>query len=416
MKYKYIIIGAGISGLTMANSLVNEDYCILEQESEIGGYCRTVQRNGFVWDYAGHFYHFKDESIKNEFLKAVGEENIVNIQKNTKIYYNGDWVEYPFQKNIHQLPKEEFIDCLYDLYKKKEKNSYDSFLDMLYGKFGKSIVEKFLRPYNEKLYACDLDVLDVDAMGRFFPYANLNDIIDNMKKEKDCLTGGYNETFLYPKEGAITYLNSIQIDEDRLIKNCKVKQIDSVNKCLYTEKGVFEYEYLISTIPFCFLTDMLGMECDYSWNQVLVLNLGFDQKTEYNDLHWFYIPQKDVNFYRVGFYDNILGTDKGSLYVEIGFKSADSVDIEKELEKTLEGLRRIGIISTQKLVDYEPIIMNPAYVHIKDIKEIETLREKLQQQDIYTLGRYGAWTYCSMEDCILEARKLGEHFSKFQNN
>ena len=64
--------------------------------------------------------------------------------------------------------KEEFIDCLYDLFHKEEKEDYDSFLDMLYGKFGKSIVEKFLKPYNEKLYAVDLKTLDKDAMGRFF--------------------------------------------------------------------------------------------------------------------------------------------------------------------------------------------------------------------------------------------------------
>lgn len=39
---------------------------------------------------------------------------------------------------------------------------------MLYEKFGKNISEKFLVPYNEKLYACDLNMLDSDAMGRFF--------------------------------------------------------------------------------------------------------------------------------------------------------------------------------------------------------------------------------------------------------
>lgn len=38
---------------------------------------------------------------------------------------------------------------------------------MLYCKFGRSIAEKFLIPYNKKLYACDLDKLDKDAMGRF---------------------------------------------------------------------------------------------------------------------------------------------------------------------------------------------------------------------------------------------------------
>lgn len=50
-----------------------------------------------------------------------------------------------------------------------EKLEYVSFLDMLYSQYGIEIVGKFLRPYNEKLYACDLNELDADAMGRFFP-------------------------------------------------------------------------------------------------------------------------------------------------------------------------------------------------------------------------------------------------------
>ena len=107
----------------------------------------------------------------------MADEEIVSQVKNTKIYYKGEYIDYPFQTNIHQLEKKECIDCLYDLFNKKEKSNYDSFLDMLYGKFGKSIVEKFLKPYNEKLYACDLNKLDKDAMGRFFPYANINQII-----------------------------------------------------------------------------------------------------------------------------------------------------------------------------------------------------------------------------------------------
>ena len=44
-----------------------------------------------------------------------------------------------------------------------------NFKEMLYARFGRGIAEKFLIPYNEKLYACDLGALDSDAMGRFFP-------------------------------------------------------------------------------------------------------------------------------------------------------------------------------------------------------------------------------------------------------
>ena len=104
----------------------------------------------------------------------MNPEDIKYKDKNTKIIYKGELSGVSVsEQNIHQLEKEEFIDCLYDLFHKEEREDYDSFLDMLYGKFGKSIVEKFLKPYNEKLYAVHLKTLDKDAMGRFFPYADI---------------------------------------------------------------------------------------------------------------------------------------------------------------------------------------------------------------------------------------------------
>ena len=54
-----LIIGAGISGLSYANFIEN-DFFIVEKESEPGGYCKTIKRNGFVWDYSGHFFHFRN--------------------------------------------------------------------------------------------------------------------------------------------------------------------------------------------------------------------------------------------------------------------------------------------------------------------------------------------------------------------
>ena len=39
-------------------------------------------------------------------------------------------------------------------------------------------------------------------------------------------------------------------------------------------------------------------------------------------------------------------------------------------------------------------------------------KEILEKNDIYSIGRYGSWTYCSIEDNILEARELAEKFNK----
>ena len=40
---KYLIIGAGISGLSLANCVKDQDYLIIEKEAEAGGYCRTIR-------------------------------------------------------------------------------------------------------------------------------------------------------------------------------------------------------------------------------------------------------------------------------------------------------------------------------------------------------------------------------------
>ncbi len=42
----------------------DEDYLVLEAEREIGGWCKTVKKDGFVWDYSGHFFHFKHPEIE----------------------------------------------------------------------------------------------------------------------------------------------------------------------------------------------------------------------------------------------------------------------------------------------------------------------------------------------------------------
>lgn len=412
-QVKYLIIGAGISGLTAANYL-KKDYLLIEKENEPGGYCRTIHRGDYVWDYAGHFFHFKTDEFRRLFHENIPEQDIISQTKRTKILYKGQLVDYPFQTNIHQLEKQEFIDCLYDLFQRKEKTEYSDFLDMLYGKFGKSIVEKFLKPYNEKLYACDLHQLDKDAMGRFFPYADIPQIIANMKREQDS---SYNSTFLYPRNGAGSFLDVLyrRLDSTKVRLGCTLTRVDAERKLAYTDGGEeISFEYLINTAPLNHFLAMLGTDAALelngrlSYNKVLVFNLGFSKKSAFKE-HWIYVPDKAVNYYRIGFYDNILSTDKLSMYVEIGYPKDAAVDTEQQLALTLENLKRCGIVTEDNsLIASSTILMDPAYVHIRRDTEtaIAEMKRSLAVSGIHTIGRYGGWTYCSMEDCMLEAKEL----------
>lgn len=65
-KVKHLIIGAGITGITYAYDIKSDDYLIIEKEKEPGGYCRSIRTENFTWDFAGHFFHFKNEDMKKD--------------------------------------------------------------------------------------------------------------------------------------------------------------------------------------------------------------------------------------------------------------------------------------------------------------------------------------------------------------
>ncbi len=406
-----IIIGAGATGLSYA-AFTSNDYLILEAGNEIGGYCKTIKKDGFVWDYSGHFFHFRNPEFEKFICEYIDSSTLLKCRKHTQINYYGRYVDFPFQKNIHQLEKREFIDCLYDLFQ-NDFQAYSNFKEMLYCKFGKSIAEKFLIPYNEKLYACDLNKLDTDAMGRFFPYADRNDIIGNFKSSQNS---SYNDFFTYPRGGAIEYINSLKhrIPDEKLSLDERVISIDPANKKVTTNRRILEYDNLISTIPFPKLLQLAGVEYNsdiYSWNKVLVFNLGFDFKGNDKINNWVYFPDKDLSFYRIGYYDNIFDSDRMSLYVELGFDKDANIDSGYWFDVVMSDLQKTGIVDRQHLVAHHSIIMDPAYVHItsKSIEDVVEKKELLKKNDIYSIGRYGSWTYCSIEDGMAEASELSKN-------
>lgn len=408
-----IIIGAGITGLSYA-MFHGGDCLVLEKDDTVGGYCRTTKRNGFVWDYSGHFFHFQDAAIKEMLMQGLSADDIVSVEKCTHIKYKDRLIDFPFQKNIHQLEKGEFIDCLVDLFEAGQKD-YRTFKEMLYAKFGKSIAEKFLIPYNTKLYATDLNKLDCDAMGRFFPYAEKEEIVRNFRRAANA---SYNGSFVYPRGGAIEYVKQIlkHIAPEKIRTSCQVTGIDAQSKSVSLSNGQrLHYDRLISTMPFVRLLKLTGIDYDhtaYSWNKVLVFNIGFDRKGANTSDHWIYFPGKEYCFYRVGLYDNILGSDRMSLYVELGFNKDMEIKPDEWLPRVLNDLKQAGILDeSQEMVDYESIIMDPAYVHISEASRQDVVEKKKQLavNNIYSIGRYGSWIYCSIEDNIKEARSLIEH-------
>jgi protoporphyrinogen oxidase len=423
---EYLIAGAGVSGLSFANWLREQaaargapapDILLLEAEAEPGGYCRSVLESGFVWDYSGHFFHFRHPEIEAWLRARMPGSDLRTVTKRSSIRYRGRDIDFPFQKNIHQLERDDFIDCLYGLYFRGEgapEGAPRSFKEMLERRFGAGICRRFLVPYNEKLYACDLDALDPDAMGRFFPHADIAAIIRNMVRPDNA---SYNATFTYPRGGAVEYVGALLHDLPPAALACgePLVALDLASQTAVTSARRIRYRRLVSSLPLPRLCALANLPHDagaFSWNRVAVFNLGFDRKGP-SGVHWIYFPDRELCFYRVGFYDNIHDGDRMSLYVEIGAPAGAELDMEALRARALADLERERIVDRHRLIAWHSVILDPAYVHITGRSQAETRRVRavLEAAGVYSVGRYGGWTYCSIEDNMVETRELAARFA-----
>ncbi|TVR04887.1 MAG: LPS biosynthesis protein [Deltaproteobacteria bacterium] len=418
VEVEHLVIGAGVSGLAFAQFHGAADALVVEAEDEIGGYCRTVHRDGFTWDFSGHFFHFKNAALEAWLRERMPGDEVRTVVRRSRVWVGDRLIDFPFQKNIHQLPRADFLACLHDLHFRDEEGPAEearNFEELLVRRFGRSIAEQFLIPYNEKLYACRLTGLDRDAMGRFFPWADEDEIIRNFRRPDNA---SYNATFTYPRGGAIRYVEALAhgLPEGTIRTGERVTRIDLDARIAHTSRRTIRYRHCISSAPLDRLLALCGQPAPdgvLTSNKVLVFNLGFDRKG-WEGVHWVYFPQRDLPFYRVGFYDNIHDDERMSLYVELGYANAAQPDVPGTLARVLDGLRRVGIIDGHRLVAHHSVTLDPAYVHLSERSRAfaAQARSNLAQDGLHSIGRYGAWTYCSIEDNMLEARALAEQLRR----
>ena len=91
-----------------------------------------------------------------------------------------------------------------------------------------------------------------------------------------------------------------------------------------------------------------------------------------------------------------------------GYEENDDIDVEGQLQLTINNLQKLGVVTDHQLISNNSLIINPGYVHItkESNTKVAWFKDVLKKNDAYTIGRYGGWTYCSIEDCMIEAMKL----------
>ncbi|MBN1914019.1 MAG: FAD-dependent oxidoreductase [Candidatus Omnitrophica bacterium] len=428
-KKKILILGAGLAGLSAAWHLQKKgrDCQVFEQEPEAGGLCRSKKVNGFTFDYDGHLLHFRHRYAFNLVNKLLGC-NLKPQQRNAWIYAFDTYVRYPFQAKLYGLPPSVIKECLIDFihtsrngHRKKKKNP--DFLTWINQAFGQGIARHFMIPYNTKFWTLPPQKLTCEWLDGFIPVPSLSEVIEGSVEENKSQFG-YNARFWYPRQGGI---NQLPLAFTRQIKHihtdCRVREIDLTKKEIKINSGAKEkFDYLVSTIPLPEIPQLIEglprqvdtLFKELKWNSIFNLNLGID-KEENSGRHWIYFPQKELCFFRAGFFSNfsscLAPSGRSSLYTEVAYSKARPIDkdnvvlrIKQDLKKT-EILGKNDTVCVQDTNDikYGYPIYDKNYSRIR-----KQILKFLSKNNIVPCGRYGSWRYLSMEDVILDGKRVAE--------
>ena len=105
-----VIVGAGPTGLSAAYHL-GERSLLLEQNSTVGGWCRSIQEGGFTFDYAGHIMFSRDDYV-HELYKLLLGDNVHWQDREAWIFSKGVYTRYPFQGALYGLPPDVIKECI----------------------------------------------------------------------------------------------------------------------------------------------------------------------------------------------------------------------------------------------------------------------------------------------------------------
>lgn len=206
-----VILGAGLAGLAAGHELSKKSeskVTLIEKNPYVGGLAVTLKKDQFSFDSGPHRWFSKSEEI-NQWLKDLLKEELVDVNRLTRIYYKGKYYYYPL-KPLNALKNLGVFNSIWailsylfvriqirtGLRSKNVKNIADAYINQ----FGYVLYEAFFHNYTEKLWGRKITELSGDwASQRSKGLSIWSAVKDSFIKSKNVVS--LIDKFVYPKTG-----------------------------------------------------------------------------------------------------------------------------------------------------------------------------------------------------------------------
>jgi UDP-galactopyranose mutase len=419
-----VVIGAGPTGLSAAYHL-GQNAVLIEKESQVGGWCRSIVDKGFTFDYAGHIMFSKDPYV-HEMYKILLGDNIHWQDREAWIHSKNTYTRYPFQGALYGLPPAVIKECIMGAIESRyvepagEPRNFEEFI---YKVWGAGIAKHFAIPYNRKIWAVPLAEMETSWLGGRVPLPDLQEMIEGALSPVPKPMGP-NARFGYPLRGGFQslmngFLPHLKAD---LRLDTRVRRVSPSAHTVTLDSGeVIPYGSLISTMPLPLLICAIGDEAPRElhdaasrlrYTSVRCVNLGIGREN-LTEKHWIYYPE-DTVFHRIFVQGNAspyCNAPGGfGLTCEITYSESKPLPCDGEdlIRLCIEDCYEVGFFTPEdQVIAANQVDLPFAYVvydHARS-SNVELIREWLLGHDIVLAGRYSEWEYYNSDHAFLAGKK-----------
>jgi UDP-galactopyranose mutase len=286
MHYKYVVVGAGLAGLTIAERIANdlkEKVLVIEKKKHIGGNCfDSYNEHGIlVHNYGPHIFHTNLKEVW-DYLSRFTEWHY--YQHRVLTYVDGQLIPMPittetinklYNLNLSNFEIEEFLCKQAD--KLEEINNSE---DVVLSKAGKDIYEKFFKNYTKKQWDVYPNELDKSVISRI-PVRYTRDTRYFTNKYQGMPKQGYTSMFIKMIDSPYIHI-LLNTDYKQIIDNIEYE------KLIYTGAVDYFFDYKFGKLKYRSLRfEYETVDCE-SYQEAAVVNYpndyDFTRITEFKKL------------------------------------------------------------------------------------------------------------------------------------
>ncbi len=432
---RIVVIGAGPTGLGAAyrlQELGHDDWTVYEATDHVGGLASSVASNGFVYDTGGHVLFSHYEYFDRLMEKLLGDQ-YAEIRREAWIRMQDRWVPYPFQNNLRYLETDAAVECVMGrAAARPPPAAAANFKEWILAVFGEGIARHFMFPYNWKVWAHPLELMDKQWMAERVSVIDLQSALRNILAAREDSRWGPNATFRFPLRGGTggMYEPFVPHIKDHLVLRKRVASIDNQRKVVrFSDGDEAEYDVLLSTMPLTEIAPRLSAAPEpvraaarrLSWSGGMFVGLGLARPCPTEDKCWVYFPEESSPFYRITYlsrYSPYMAPDENhfSIITETSTSVWKPESRDTIVERTIEGLIASAILeeSDRRLIVDKTLIEVPYAYPTPTLERDGALAELqpfLMSQDIYSRGRFGAWLYeiGNMDHSLMQGVEFVNH-------